>query len=168
MVKIAILTISDRSAAGIYADRSGPALQQAAELAGHQVGTTAVVPDDYEKIKATLQDWCDSNDYDIVLTTGGTGFSPRDVTPEATLAVIDRGAPGIVEAIRAESLKITAHAMLSRAVAGIRKSTLIINFPGSPKAALENFDLVAPILEHATALLKNRPDAESGHQSQNK
>lgn len=162
---IAILTISDRSAAGIYPDLSGPALQQTAETAGHQVAENAVIPDDLETIKVTLRDWCDSDRFDVILTTGGTGFTSRDITPEATLAVIDRVAPGIVEAIRAESLKITPYAMLSRAVAGIRKSTLIINFPGSPKAALENFNIVAPILEHATALLRDRSEAESGHQA---
>ena len=99
----------------------------------------------------------------MLLTTGGTGFSPRDITPEATLAILDRLAPGIAEAMRAYSLQITPHAMLSRAVAGIRKHTLIINLPGSPKAALENYQIIIPILPHAVQLLRELPDAESGH-----
>jgi molybdenum cofactor synthesis domain-containing protein len=163
MLTFAILTISDRAAAGVRADLSGPALVQAVEAMGHQAGITAVAPDEYDQIVRILTDWADSDAYDIILTTGGTGFAPRDITPEATLAVIQKSAPGIVEAIRAESLKITPHAMLSRAAAGIRGRTLIINFPGSPKAAVENFHIVAPVLEHAVSLLKEKPDSESGH-----
>lgn len=163
MLTFAILTISDRAAAGERADLSGPALVQTIEAQNHRVGATAIIPDDFDRIARVLSEWADANAYDVILTTGGTGFSPRDVTPEATQAVIQRAAPGIVEAIRAESLKITPHAMLSRAVAGIRSRTLIINFPGSPKAAVENFQIVAPVLEHAVALLKETPDSERGH-----
>jgi molybdopterin adenylyltransferase len=101
---------------------------------------------------------------DLIITTGGTGFGLRDVTPEATLAIIDRSAPGLVEAMRAESLKITPHAMLSRAAAGIRKNTLIINLPGSPKGASENLQVILPVIPHAVSLLQNEPNAEQGHQ----
>ncbi|NPV86419.1 MAG: MogA/MoaB family molybdenum cofactor biosynthesis protein [Anaerolineae bacterium] len=162
-IHIAVLTISDRSAAGIRPDASGPALASAIETNHWQLIKSAVIPDDYEQIKFTLIQWCDKGDIDVILTSGGTGFSPRDVTPEATMAVIERPAPGIAEAMRLESLKITPHAMLSRAVAGIRKRTLIINLPGSPKAAIENFEVIKTILPHAVELLRNSPQAEKGH-----
>jgi len=161
----AILTISDRASNGVRSDFSGPALVQALKADAHQVGMTAIVPDEFEQIHKILCEWSDSDAFDVILTTGGTGLAPRDITPEATLAAIDRSAPGIVEAMRAESLKITPHAMLSRAAAGIRRCTLIINLPGSPKAALENYRIVAPVLEHAVALLKDKPYAESGHEA---
>jgi molybdenum cofactor synthesis domain-containing protein len=122
-----------------------------------------VIPDDFDQLKETLVSWADSDLLDVILTTGGTGFAPRDVTPEATLAVVDRLVPGIPEAMRAESLKITPHAMLSRMAAGIRQRTLIINLPGSPKAALENFMVIRAILEHAVQLLREDPDSEQGH-----
>jgi molybdenum cofactor synthesis domain-containing protein len=122
-----------------------------------------VIPDDFDQLKETLVSWADSDQLDIILTTGGTGVAPRDVTPEATLAVVDRRVPGIPEAMRAESLKITPHAMLSRMAAGIRQRTLIINLPGSPKAALENFEVVRAILEHAVQLLREDPGSEQGH-----
>ena len=105
----------------------------------------------------------DSRELDVILTTGGTGFSPRDVTPEATRAVIERDAPGLAEAMRAASLKITPHGMLSRIVTGIRKRTIIINLPGSPKGAVENLQVVIPVLEHAIKLLQESPEAEAGH-----
>ncbi len=165
MITFAVLTVSDRSAAGIRPDLSGPALVQAVEAEKHRVNANAVVPDEFEAIRNILIDWCDSDLYDVILTTGGTGFAPRDITPEATLAVVQRLAPGVSEAIRAESLKITPHAMLSRAVAGIRGRTLIINLPGSPNAALENLQIVMPVLEHAVSLLREKPDAESGHKA---
>ncbi len=163
MLNFAVLTISDRASAGIRPDLSGPALVQNLTQAGHIVLTTSIVPDNVRMIQELLIEWCDSRDYDVVLTTGGTGFAPRDVTPEATLGIIERSTPGIVEAIRSESLKITPHAMLSRAVAGIRGNTLIINFPGSPKAAVENLQIVLPVLDHAVALLKEKLDSELGH-----
>ncbi len=115
------------------------------------------------QISDQLIKWADLGEIQIILTTGGTGFSPRDVTPEATEEVIDRNTPGLAEAMRAGSLKTTPHAMLSRAVAGIRKKTLIINLPGSPKGAIENFRIVAPVLPHAVQLLENDDRAESGH-----
>jgi molybdopterin adenylyltransferase len=112
---------------------------------------------------STLMVWCARGDLDVVLTTGGTGFAPRDVTPEATRGVLEREAPGLAEAIRTASLKITPHAMLSRAVAGIRGRTLIINLPGSPKGAVESLQVVVGVLEHAVALLREEEGAEAGH-----
>jgi len=165
VITFAVLTVSDRSAAGIRPDLSGPALIKGVETEGHRVNVVAVVPDEFDAIRNILTDWCDSDVYDVILTTGGTGFAPRDITPEATLAVVQRLAPGISEAIRAGSLTITPHAMLSRAIAGIRGRTLIINLPGSPKAALENLQIVMPVLEHAVSLLREKPDAESRHKA---
>jgi len=162
-MEFGILTVSDRSSTGERDDLSGPALVQAVQDAGWKICQTAVVPDDHQEIKAILEDWSDEERCSVILTTGGTGFSVRDITPEATLAVIDREAPGLAEAMRAGSLKITSHAMLSRAAAGIRKKTLIINLPGSPKGALENFRIVAPVLVHAVQLLEDDQEAEKGH-----
>ncbi len=158
--------MSDRGAAGDYEDRSGPLMRQILEsrapawVIAHQV----IVPDDFEAIRQTLLQWCHENVH-LILTSGGTGFSPRDITPEATKSIIERETPGIVEALRAESLKITRHAMLSRAVAGIHGQTLIINMPGNPKAVRENLDLLLPILPHALELLNNKPGTESQHRS---
>ena len=163
-IKIAILTISDRSSAGEREDRSGPVLADAVRDAGWQTTLTSIIPDDVEEIVSTLTLWADSGDHNVILTTGGTGFTSRDVTPEATRIVIEREAPGLAEAMRMGSLQITPHAMLSRAAAGIRKSTLIINLPGSPKAALENFRIVAPVLPHAVQMLVDDNRAEENHQ----
>ena len=122
-----------------------------------------IVPDDRERIAAALRVWSARGDIDVILTTGGTGFAPRDVTPEATRDVVEREAPGLAEAIRAASLKITPHAMLSRAVSGIRGRTLILNLPGSPKGAVESLQVVADVLEHAVQLLQEDVNAEAGH-----
>ncbi len=162
-IRVAILTVSDRSARGERADASGPALAAAAVERGWEVTLTGIVPDDLQAIQAALVDWCDSGRADLILTTGGTGFAPRDVTPEATLPILERLAPGLAEAMRAESLRVTPHAMLSRGVAGIRRRTIIINLPGSPKAALENLTTIAGVLEHAVELLNESPSAEAGH-----
>jgi molybdenum cofactor synthesis domain-containing protein len=162
-MKVAILTISDRAAGGQRQDQSGPRLRDRVEREGWEVLRTAVVPDDQEPIEHTLSAWADSGEVDLILTTGGTGFSPRDRAPEATQAVIDRLAPGLAEAMRAASLQKTPHAMLSRAVAGIRGSTLIVNLPGSPRAATENLAVILPALPHAIALLTGDPGAETGH-----
>ena len=132
-LRFAILTVSDRSARGERPDLSGPALADLIAAQGWQVVRQAVVPDERVVLQETMSTWVDQDDLDILLTTGGTGFSLRDITPEATRAVIEREAPGLVEAMRQESLKVTPHAMLSRAVAGIRGKVLIINLPGSPK-----------------------------------
>jgi molybdenum cofactor synthesis domain-containing protein len=130
---------------------------------GWTVARTAIIADDLVALREVLSAWADGGEVNIILTTGGTGFAPRDVTPEATRAVIEREAPGLAEAMRAESLKVTAHAMLSRAVAGIRGKVLIINLPGSPNAAVENLQVVVPVLAHAVELLREEPEAEKHH-----
>lgn len=165
MIRVAILTISDRSAAGTRPDESGPRLAEAAAQNGWQVAETRIVPDESEQIQAALIAWCDQHPVDVILTTGGTGFAPRDITPEATLAVIERQAPGLAEAMRQESLKITPHAMLSRGVCGIRAKTLIINLPGSPKAALENLHVIVPVLPHALKLLQDTQGSQDDHRA---
>jgi molybdenum cofactor synthesis domain-containing protein len=162
-LKFGILTVSDRSARGERTDASGPALVELIQSQGWQVTRQLVLPDELRELRQTLIEWTDENGLDVILTTGGTGFSPRDVTPEATLAVIERQAPGLAEAMRADSLSKTPHAMLSRAVAGIRGRILILNLPGSPKGAVENLKVVLPVLAHAVELLRNDPQAEAHH-----
>ena len=163
MVQIAILTISDRAAQGIYEDTSGPLIAKIIEdRTGWTIVEQQIVRDEINEIVEILESWVDKK-LDLVLTSGGTGFAPRDVTPEATMQVIDRLAPGITEAMRLEGLKITPHAMLSRSVAGMKGKTLIINLPGSPKAVKENLDVVLPVLGHAIELLSGQSSAESGH-----
>jgi molybdopterin adenylyltransferase len=162
-LRFGILTSSDRSARGERPDLSGPALVELITNQGWTVARTIILPDDLDALTETLSAWADGDDLDIILTTGGTGFAPRDVAPEATRAVIQREAPGLVEAMRAESLKVTPHAMLSRSVAGIRGRVLIINLPGSPKAAVENLQVIIPVLAHAVELLHDDPDAEKHH-----
>lgn len=162
----AILTVSDRAASGERADASGPALRARLESAGWQVTASAILPDEQPLIREWLAAWADAGTVDVILTTGGTGFAPRDVTPEATQAILERPAPGLAEAMRQASLAITPHAMLSRACAGIRKRTLIINLPGSPRAAVENLEVVLPVLPHAIQLLREDPASESGHKLQ--
>lgn len=163
MIRFGILTLSDRSARGERADASGPALADLIRAENWSVAEQAILPDDESAIRAKLMEWADSGRFDVILTTGGTGFALRDVTPEATRAVIQRDAPGLAEAMRAESLKKTPHAMLSRTVAGIRGQTLIVNLPGSPKGAIENLQTIAPVLSHAVQLLKDDPASESSH-----
>lgn len=162
-IRFGILTLSDRSARGEREDASGPALARLIEAQGWSVIRQDLLPDDESAIRALLIAWADSSELDVILTTGGTGFAPRDVTPEATRAVIDREAPGLAEAMRAASLKVTPHAMLSRIVTGIRKKTLILNLPGSPKGAVENLQVVIPVLPHAVQLLQDDPASESTH-----
>jgi len=162
-LRVSILTVSDRSSRGERPDTSGAALKSIAEQQGWQIIETAIVPDETNQIAGKLADWADSGRCDLILTTGGTGFTARDVTPEATLSIIERQTPGITQAILIESLKITPHAMLSRATSGIRAHTLIINFPGSPKAAVENLNIILPALPHAIELLRGEPGAEAGH-----
>lgn len=166
--QVAVLTVSDRSFAGEREDISGPAVAERVSLEGWEVIRTDIVPDDMEKIADVFRTWSDQKAVDVILSTGGTGFAPRDVTPEATRAVVDRNAPGLTEAMRAVSMDITPHAMLSRAEAGIRNATLIINLPGSPKAAVENLEVVLPVLPHAVALLRGDSDAEKGHHDLNR
>lgn len=162
-LRFAVLTVSDRSARGEREDQSGPALVHLIEEHGWSVIRRSILPDDLGLLRATLEFWSDSAQADIILTTGGTGFAPRDVTPEATRAVIQREAPGLAEAMRAASLAKSPHAMLSRAVAGIRGRVLILNLPGSPRAAVENLQAVLPALEHAVSLLREDPASEAGH-----
>jgi molybdenum cofactor synthesis domain-containing protein len=162
-IRFGILTLSDRSARGERADSSGPALADRLQAEGWSIVKQALLPDNESAIREILMSWADSGEMDVILTTGGTGFAPRDVTPEATRAILERETPGLAEAMRAESLKVTPHAMLSRIVTGIRKKTLIINLPGSPKGAVENFQVVIPVLPHAVQLLQEDPASERGH-----
>ena len=162
-LRFGLRTIPARAARGAREDASGPALKRLVEEQGWSLIRQSLLPDDQASIRDLLSTWADSAELDVILTTGGTGFAPRDVTPEATRAVIDREAPGLAEAMRAESLKITPHAMLSRIVTGIRKRTLIINLPGSPKGAAENLQVVIPVLPHAIQLLQEDPTSESTH-----
>ncbi len=164
MTRVGVLTISDRAAAGQYEDRSGPAVREIVTTRlGAEVAEYAVVMDDQETIRRTLIAWADEHHLDLILTTGGTGFAPRDVTPEATRSVIEREAPGLVFAMLRDSLTVTPHAMLSRAVAGIRGRTLLVNLPGSPKAVRENLASILPAVPHALELLRGTPMTEAGH-----
>ncbi len=166
--KVGILTVSDRGHRGEYRDLSGPAIRELVTgRLGAVVELETIVPDERPVIAATLKAWADEEELDLVLTTGGTGFAPRDVTPEATRDVIERESPGLVEAMRAASLQITPHAMLSRAVAGIRGRTLIVNLPGSPKAVRENLETVLPALPHALELLRGEKGADRHPDSEN-
>ncbi|HIV68559.1 MAG TPA: MOSC domain-containing protein [Candidatus Butyricicoccus stercorigallinarum] len=153
--RAAVLTISDKGAAGAREDRSGPAVCALAEQHGYHVVHTQIIPDEFDAIAQALRALCDEDRADLILTTGGTGFAPRDVTPEATESVLIRRAPGIAEAMRAGSLAITPRAMLSRATAGIRARALVVNLPGSPKGAAENLGFVIDALGHGIALLKS-------------
>lgn len=163
VIRFGILTVSDRSSKGERPDTSGPVLHELVLSKGWEVVKQEIVPDEKELLCEKMVTWVDIEKLDVILTTGGTGFSPRDITPEATRKVIEREAPGIAEAMRSFSLQITPHAMLSRATAGIRASTLIVNLPGSPKAAQENFQAIQMVLEHAVQLLHGDPSAEAGH-----
>ena len=156
MYTAAVITVSDRGSAGEREDLGGPLVREMLENAGYEVAHTATVPDERELIAQELIKCADELDTALVVTTGGTGFSPRDVTPEATIAVCTRMTPGIPEAMRAESLKITNRAILARQQAGIRGRTLIINLPGSPKAARENLDAVLPALDHGLEMLRGK------------
>lgn len=149
-----ILVLSDKGARGEREDTSGAFLKKALEEAGFKVVIYRVIPDEYEEILVTLIDWVDRKGLDLIITSGGTGLSPRDVTPEATRAALDREVPGIAEAMRMKGLDYTPRAMLSRAVAGVRRKTLIINLPGSLKAVQEAWEVVAPVLEHALEKIK--------------
>ena len=152
----AVITVSDKGSRGERVDTSGPAVRAMAEAEGLAVVYTSIIPDEAEQIKAELIKCADELKVSLVLTTGGTGFSPRDVTPEATLAVCEKLVPGIPEAMRAASMTITPRAMLSRAAAGIRGNTLIVNLPGSPKAVRENLSAILDTLEHAVHMMQGR------------
>lgn len=153
-MKVGIITVSDKGYEGKREDKSGPEIKRIVEGLGHSANEYSIVPDEKEAIYEEIVRMCDECSLDIVFTTGGTGFSKRDVTPEATSRAIERFAPGICEAIRYNSLAITKRAMLSRAVSGIRGETLIINLPGSPKAVAESLGFVMDSLEHGVEILK--------------
>jgi molybdopterin adenylyltransferase len=157
MRQAAILTISDKGFRGEREDRSGPMLREILAKAGFSIADFEVLPDDQPLLERRLRHLADESCLDLVITTGGTGLSPRDVTPDATLAVIDRQVPGMAEAMRASSLSKTPHAMLSRAVVGIRGQTLIVNLPGSVRGAQENMETLLPALEHALAKIQGDP-----------
>lgn len=154
--RAAVITLSDKGSRGEREDVSGPTIVRRLQESGYEVAFQLLLPDGVEPLKSKLMELCDQEKVDLILTTGGTGFSPRDLTPEATLAVAERGAPGIAEAIRAESLKKTRHAMLSRAVSVIRGGTLIVNLPGSPRACTESMDVFLDSLPHALGLLRSQ------------
>lgn len=158
MITIGVLTISDGSARGTRQDTSGETIRALiVQLPDATVSTSAIIPDERPQIEATLRAWSDEQRLTLIITTGGTGLAPRDVTPEATRAVLEREAPGIAEAMRAESLRHTPFGMLSRGVAGTRGRTLIINLPGSPKAVKECLEYILPVLPHAINLLIEGP-----------
>lgn len=159
---ISVLCVSDRCSQGLTEDKSGPLISEIiAPLA--ETAEYVIVPDERERISEALIRLCDETLSDVVLTTGGTGFAPRDVTPEATKAVIEKEVPGIPEAIRQKSLEITPRAMLSRATAGIRGKTLIINLPGSPKAVKESLEVILPVLPHAVETLSGNTQSCGGN-----
>ena len=153
MFKVAIVCMSDKGSKGEREDISTQVIEKIILENGYKITKKVLIPDDFQKIKDTLVEICDSNHADLILTTGGTGFSKRDVTPEATEEIIEKRVPGIPEAIRAYSLTITKRAMLSRATAGIRKDTLIINMPGSPKAVEESLTYIISELKHGLEIL---------------
>jgi molybdenum cofactor synthesis domain-containing protein len=165
MLRFGIITASDRSSRGERSDASGPALAETIRAHGWIAAEAVILPDDFAQLRARMIAWADNESADVILITGGTGFAPRDITPEATRSVVEKLTPGIDEAMRSASLRITPHAMLSRGVSGIRKRTLIVNLPGSPKGAVENFETIASVLAHAIDLIRADPGAEAGHQS---
>jgi molybdopterin adenylyltransferase len=154
MFSVGILTVSDKGSRGEREDLSSGAIREALVSLDCRVVAYDIVPDEREAISGRLAGWADKGEVDVVLTTGGTGLARRDVTPEATLAIIDKGVPGIAEAMRAKSLEKTPMAVLSRATAGVRKDCLIINLPGSPKAVRECLEAVLPAIPHAVEIIK--------------
>lgn len=152
MYHAAVLTVSDRSFRGERPDAGGPLVAELLKNAGYEIVRTAIVPDEQAQIEEMLKTIADSGEAELLVTTGGTGFAPRDITPEATYAVADRNAPGIAEAMRYHSLSITPRGMLSRGVSVLRGKTLIVNLPGSPKAVQENLEYILPSLEHGVRI----------------
>ena len=158
MYTASVITVSDRAYHREYIDQSGPAVCKMLEAAGYEIARIHIIPDEKNKITETLQAECE-NGVSLIITTGGTGFAPRDVTPEATLAVIEREAPGIAEYMRMRSMQITPRGMLSRGIAGICKKSLIINLPGSPKGASENLSFILPHLSHGLDMLNGAKES---------
>jgi len=156
MFKLGIITISDKASGGKRPDKSGPLIKESFAHLDGKVVRYEVIPDEKELIAKKLAQWADEGTMDIILTTGGTGLAPRDVTPEATLSVVDKEVPGLAEMMRAKSFAITPNAMLSRAVTGMRKECLIINLPGSPKAVAECLEVIMPVLSHAVDVIQGR------------
>lgn len=164
-ISVGILTVSDRCYRGEAEDASGPVIRQlVTERLKAEVRMEAVVPDERDLIARTLISWSDREGLDLIITTGGTGFAPRDVTPEATRSIIEREVPGLAEAMRREGAKATPHAMLSRAMAGIRGHTLVVNLPGSPKAVQEGLEVILPALPHGIEILKGIHGANQRHE----
>jgi len=161
-MRVAILTVSDGASRGVRVDTSGDATAGMAGSAGGEIVERGVVPDERDQISARLRQWCDRGDIDLILTTGGTGLSARDVTPEATRDVAEREAPGIAEAMRAEGLRHTPRAMLSRSLAVVRRSTLIVNLPGSEKGVRESLGAIIGVLPHAVELLRGQTEHPAG------
>lgn len=157
LYRIGVLTLSDKGSTGQRVDESGPVVQSLLSAVG-EITHTSILPDDEDAIVALLKSWVDQERLSLVVTTGGTGLTPRDVTPQATLQVIDYQIPGMAEAMRAKSLEKTKHAMLSRAVVGVRGQTVIVNLPGSPRGARENLEVLLPALPHALAKLAGDPE----------
>jgi molybdenum cofactor synthesis domain-containing protein len=157
-LRVAVLTVSDSGAAGQRVDRSGPVLQEVCAVHGWSIVATTLVPDDVDLIRETIRHWADASTADLILTTGGTGISARDVTPEATRAVLDRELPGMAELIRTRGLEQNQYSVLSRAVVGTRGQSLIVNLPGSPKGAQFSLEVIAHLVPHAVALLQGDTD----------
>lgn len=154
IIQAAVITVSDRGSAGLREDKSGPEVEALLKTIGVEAAHRVIVPDEVEQIRNILIELADQRKVDLIVTTGGTGVAPRDVTPDATLDVIDKEVPGMAEAMRWESFKVTPHALISRAVVGIRGQTLIVNLPGSPRGARENLAVLLPALRHAIEKIK--------------
>ncbi len=155
--RYAVLTVSDKGAAGQREDLSGPAIQELLRPMGAELEEYRLVPDELPEIQKAIMEWADQKQVDLILTTGGTGVHPRDVTPEATRPLLDKEIPGMAEAMRSASMAKTPHAMLSRGLAGVRKKTLVVNLPGSPKAVRENLSIILPAIAHAMEKIQGDP-----------